>query len=39
MVCKSPSFHASENKIGKISIRNDKNNWIIFKIKLFTSYL
>jgi hypothetical protein len=23
----------------KISIANDKNNWIIFKMKLFTSYL
>jgi hypothetical protein len=28
---KSPSIHASENQIGKISIGNDKNNWIILE--------
>ena len=31
MVRKSPSIHASENQIGKISIGNDKNNWIILE--------
>lgn len=33
MVRKSPSIHASENQIGKISIGNDKNNWIILEKK------
>lgn len=28
---KSPSIHASENEIGKISTGNDKNNWIILE--------
>lgn len=28
---KSPSIHASENQVGKISIGNDKNNWIILE--------
>ena len=31
MVRKSPAIHASENEIGKISIGNDKNNWIILE--------
>lgn len=31
MVRKSPLIHASENQIGKISIGNDKNNWIILE--------
>ena len=31
MVRKSPSIHASENQIGKISTGNDKNNWIILE--------
>jgi hypothetical protein len=31
MVRKSPTIHASENQIGKISIGNDKNNWIILE--------
>jgi hypothetical protein len=31
MVRKSPTIHASENEIGKISIGNDKNNWIILE--------
>lgn len=31
MVRKSPAIHASENQVGKISIGNDKNNWIILE--------